>query len=81
MRKQTDLAKAQRPASPNTVGQGLNSRFQGTDHGDFCRRSQSGAATDRLTVAHHHPLNLKTQDFLVRVRIHTQKCRKDTVEI
>lgn len=27
----------------------------------FARRSQSGAATDRLTVA-HHPLNLKDQD-------------------
>lgn len=34
-----------------------NGRFQRTDHGDFCRRSQGGTATDRLTVANHHTLN------------------------
>ena len=36
--------------------------YDESDHGDFCRRSQSGTATDRLTVAHHHTLKQKAQD-------------------
>ena len=41
----------------------IKSIFEGKDDRFILvRRSQSGTATDRLTVAHHHTLKQKAQD-------------------
>ena len=54
-----------------------SSGLQRTDYRNIQRRSQIGAAADRMTAAHRCPLNPESSRFFVREQILPPKRRKN----